>query len=119
MVAKNPKAGRAYIYRWRYYQEFCAARRRTTTSRGALELAPDDPEVLFTAAVASERKQDAASARVYFEKGFKLDPKNLAFALAWLAWRPGNDTSIGPRPSCGKAFQANPSFTWPSTWRRP
>ena len=28
MVAKNPKAGRAYIYRWRYFHEFSPPRRR-------------------------------------------------------------------------------------------
>ena len=47
----------------------------------ALELSPDDPEVLFAAAVVSEQKQDAASARVYFEKGAKLDPKHADFPL--------------------------------------
>ncbi len=47
----------------------------------ALKLAPEDPEVLLAAAVASEQKPDAAAARLYFEKGFKKDPKNVALAL--------------------------------------
>ena len=38
----------------------------------------------------------------YFEKGAKLDPKNLALALGLAGWRPGNGTSIGPRPCCGR-----------------
>ena len=37
----------------------------------ALKLAPDDPEVLLTAAIASEQKQDAAAARRYWEKGLQ------------------------------------------------
>ena len=80
MVAKNPKAGRAYIYRWRYSREFASAPDPDDLKK-ALELAPDDLEVLFTAAVASEEKQDSASARAYYRQGIKLDPKITAFAL--------------------------------------
>ena len=80
MVAKNPKAGLAYIYRWRYAQEFSASA-DAADIRKALELAPDDPEVLVTAAIASDQKRDAAAARYYFEKGWKLHPKHLALVL--------------------------------------
>ena len=91
MVAKNPTAGLAFIYRWRYSQEFLNGPDVNDLQK-ALELAPDDPEVLFTAAVVSEQKQDAASARIYFERGLKLDPKhaNFALGLARLEMREGH-----------------------------
>ena len=115
MVAKNPKAGRAYIYRWRYAREFSPPPDASDIQK-ALKLAPDDPEVLLTAAVASEQKPDAAAARAYFEKGRKLDPKNLDLALGLASFgRP----SIGPRPSCGKRFRPiPPPPPWPSSWRK-
>ncbi|HKI17046.1 MAG TPA: tetratricopeptide repeat protein, partial [Isosphaeraceae bacterium] len=80
MVANNPKAGRAYLYRWRYTREFLASADANDIQK-ALALAPDDPEVLWTAAIASEQKPDAAAERAYLEKGYKLDPKNAAFAI--------------------------------------
>jgi cellulose synthase operon protein C len=80
MIAKNPNAGRAYIYRWRYSREFEPAPDPGDVKK-ALELAPGDLEVLFTAAVASEEKQDSASALAYYRQGIKLDPKITAFAL--------------------------------------
>ena len=80
MVTKNPTAGRAYIFRWRYDREFAPAPDAGDLKK-ALELAPDDPEVLFTAGVASEEKQDSELARAYYRKGIKLDPKITAFAL--------------------------------------
>ncbi len=108
MVAKNPKVGRAYIYRWRYAQEF-AAPGDSSDIRKALELAPDDPEVLLTAAVASEQKHEAAAARVYFEKGLKLDPKNptLAIALARLETRERH--ADRGEAILRQAFEANPT----------
>jgi cellulose synthase operon protein C len=80
MVAKNPEAGRSYLYRWRYKREFSPPADARDLKK-ALELAPNDPEVLLSAAAESELKPDTAAARVYFEKGFELDPKNLALAL--------------------------------------
>jgi tetratricopeptide (TPR) repeat protein len=80
MIAKNPKAGIAYTYRWRYVQSFAPPADANDIQK-ALELAPGNLEVLFTAAVASEAKRDAAAARGYYEQGFTLDPKNAPFAL--------------------------------------
>jgi tetratricopeptide (TPR) repeat protein len=64
MVANNPKTGRAYIYRWRYSLEFLPPA-DASNIQIALTFAPDDSEVLLTAAIASERRADAASARGY------------------------------------------------------
>ena len=76
----------------------------------ALGLAPEDPEVLFTAAVASEQKQDAAAARAYYRKGSKLHPKNAAFALglARLETREGHLDQA--EAVLRQAYQASPSF---------
>ena len=110
MVAQNPKAGLAYIYRWRYSDEFSPPADASDLQK-ALKLAPDDLEVLLTAAIASEQKRDVAAARTYFEKGFKLDPQEPRLRPGpGSPGDPGTDTSIEPRPSCGRAFQANPSI---------
>ena len=109
MMAKNPKAGRAFIYRWRYKQEF-APPADASDIKTALELAPDDLEVLLTAAVvASERTADAAAARAHFEKGCRLDPKNPAFALglARLELREGHLPQA--EAVLRRAYQASPS----------
>src|SRR5262249_35880830 len=86
------KAGRAYIYRWRYTQDFAPPGDPGDIPK-ALELAPDDLEVLFTAAiVASESNQGLAAARTHFEKGVRLDPQRPAFplGLARLEMREGH-----------------------------
>jgi len=122
MVAKNPKVGMAHAYRWRYSNEFLKSGAAATPIQKALrsaaandiqealKLAPDDPEVLLTAAVASELKPDAAAARVHFEKGFKLDPKNLALALG-LARLENREKRLDKAEAVlRQAFQANPSL---------
>ncbi len=122
MVAKNPKAGRAYVYRWRYdRQEILRPTRPTANDiQEALKLAPDDPEVLLTAAVASEQKQDAAAARAYFEKGFKLDPKNPAFALG-LARLETRERHLDRAEAVLRQAVSGQSLasTWPLSWRKP
>jgi tetratricopeptide (TPR) repeat protein len=80
MVTMNRTAGLAYVYRWRYSQQFSPPA-DASDIQNALRLAPEDPEVLLTAAIASEQKSDEASARVFYEKGCKRDPKNVALVL--------------------------------------
>ncbi|MHB1556389.1 MAG: tetratricopeptide repeat protein [Isosphaeraceae bacterium] len=46
----------------------------------ALELAPDDREVLIAAAMAAEQKQDLATMRTYLARGHENDPKDIHFA---------------------------------------
>jgi cellulose synthase operon protein C len=109
MVARNPKAARAYLTRWRYSREFLPSADANDLQL-ALGLAPDDPEVLFAAGVASEQKQDAAAARIYYRKGCKLHPKNGSFALnlARLEAREGHldQAEVVLR----QAYQASPSL---------
>src|SRR5208337_2746096 len=110
MVAENPRAGRAYIYRWRYVQEFAPPADAADIPR-ALVLAPDDPEVLLTAAESSEEKQDLKSARTYFENGFKLDPRNSAFALGLARLEIREGRLDRAEDVLRRAHQANPSVT--------
>jgi tetratricopeptide (TPR) repeat protein len=123
MVAKNPKAGRAYLYRWRYRRDLAPPADPNDLTR-ALDLAPEDPEVLLAAAVASEQKSDPAAARAYFEKGFRLDPTNLALALG-LAGLEGREGHLERAEAVlRRADQAQPSLelaflppsSWPSSW---
>ena len=116
MVAKNPKSGLAYIDRWRYFQEF-APPADDKDIQTALELAPDDLEVLFTAAVASEKKPDAPAARRYWEKGRKLDPKS-APVRAWSGPFGALESTIltAPSRSYERRSRRNPLLIWLSSW---
>ncbi|MFI5457357.1 MAG: tetratricopeptide repeat protein [Isosphaerales bacterium] len=108
MVANNPKVGQAYVYRWRYFAEFLPPPDASDLQE-ALKLAPDDPEVLFTAAIASEQKPDAAAARVYFEKGWKLDPKNAAFAIRLAGLELREQHTDRAEKVLRQAYEARPS----------
>jgi tetratricopeptide (TPR) repeat protein len=110
MIAKNPESGRAYIHRWRYKHEFAPPADAADIQK-ALKLAPDDLEVLFTAAVASEQEQDGASARAYFERGFKLNPKRAAFALGLASLETRERHLDRAEAVLRQSYQANPSLT--------
>ena len=108
MVVKNPKSGLAYIGRWRYARDFSPPADAKDIEKG-LELAPDDPEVLLAAALAADQRGDMASVRTCLDKGFKLAPRNAAFALSLSRVERVKGTRIGPRPSCGGAFEIQPT----------
>jgi tetratricopeptide (TPR) repeat protein len=109
MIAKNNGSGRAYNYRWRYARAYAPPADPGDISR-ALKLAPEDPEVLFTAAVASEEQQDVASARAYFEKGFEIAPKNSAFALGLASLEIRENHLEQAEATLRRGYQANPSL---------
>ena len=121
MVAKNPKLGMAHVYRWRYSDEFLKSAApdddqnvlRSAAANDiqeALELAPDDPEVLFDRGHRERAETRTQPRREFTSRRVSSSiPRTSPWPLAWLAWRPGNDISIGPRPSCGRRMQANPS----------
>ncbi len=117
MVAKNPKSGLAYINRWRYVHEFAPPADDKDIRKG-VELAPDDLEVLFTAAVASEQKPDAAAARLTARKVASSIPRTSRSRSACLASRQGKITSIELSRSCGRRTRPIPRLTWPSSWPR-
>ncbi len=114
MVAKNPDHGRAYIYHWLFIDEFARPAFDSDIAQ-ALKLAPDDSEVLLTAAVASEHKGDTVAARGYWERAFQVDPKNrtVAIGLARLEAREGHleraedvlRKAYESRPSPGVAYE--------------
>ena len=114
MVAKNPRSGRAHAYRWRYHRELAPPADEKDIAR-ALELAPDDREVLLAAALDGEQRRDAAAVRTYLEKGHRLDPKDPTFALglARTEMRDGHldraeailRGAFEARPAVGMAFE--------------
>ena len=110
MIEKNPKSGLAYAYRWRYAKAFLPSADPGDIQQ-ALKLAPDDLEVLITAAVASEQKPDAAAARGYYEKGFRLDPANLNFALGLSNLERREKHPERAETVLRQAFQSKPSTT--------
>jgi cellulose synthase operon protein C len=81
MVANNPESGPAHLYRFRYASEFRPPAGDSDLKK-ALELAPENPAVLLTAAQVAEQKKDPAAARSYLEKGLKLHPQNADFPMA-------------------------------------
>ena len=91
MVAKNPESGRAHALRWRYFMEFSPPPDNKDIDK-ALELAPDDRDVLLVAVLASEQKRDMAAMRAHLEKGLRLNPTDSRFAmcLAWVEAREGH-----------------------------
>ena len=109
MVANNPESGLAHLYRFRYLSEFRPPAADSDLKK-ALELAPENPEVLLTAALAAEQKKDPAAARAYLEKGLKLHPRNADFPLA-LAQLETRDGHLDRAESVlRQADQANPSL---------
>ena len=78
MVTANPKSGRAHLVRWKY-QIQSGEKADDQDIAAALKLAPDDPEVLITAAGLALRAKKSAEARTLIERGLKLHPKNSTF----------------------------------------
>ena len=109
MVANNPESEPAHLYRFRYLSEFRPPAPDSDLKK-ALELAPENPEVLLIAALVAEQKKDAAAARAYLEKGLKLHPQNADFpiALARLETREGHLDQA--ESVLRQADQANPSL---------
>jgi tetratricopeptide (TPR) repeat protein len=114
MIAQNPESGRAHAFRWQYVREFSPPADPKDIEQ-ALALAPDDRAVLLAAVLASEQKPDMASMRAHLEKGYRLDPKDVPFALglARLETREGHPDRgeavlrqvFAARPSVGLAFE--------------
>jgi len=81
MIANNPESGLAHLYRFRYTSEFRPPAADSDLKK-ALELSPENPDVLLTAAQVAEQKKDPDAARSYLERALKLHPQNADFAMA-------------------------------------
>jgi tetratricopeptide (TPR) repeat protein len=80
MVKRNPRSARAYLNRWNYRQTYGPTADDKDIDR-ALELAPDDADVLLAAAQAAAGRNDRAQARRTLERGLKQHPKNASFYI--------------------------------------
>jgi tetratricopeptide (TPR) repeat protein len=80
MIKYNPKVGTAYLSRF-LYKDLFHPPADPEDIKMALQLAPENPEILFAAARVAARAKDVAATRVYLEKGLILDPKNLDIAV--------------------------------------
>ena len=78
MVAANPKSALAYVNRYRYNHEFGLPADKNDIAR-ALELGPDEAEVLITAAELAREGNDLAAARKHVEHGLQKHPANPVF----------------------------------------
>src|SRR5271157_311914 len=108
MVANNPESGLAHLYRFRYLSEFRPPAPDSDLKK-ALELSPDDPEVLLIAALAAEQKKDPAAARAYLEKGLKLHTQNDDFPMALARLELGEQHPDRAEAVLRQAYQAKPS----------
>ena len=80
-VKTNPNSGKAYLCRFKYDRDFGKAPRESDLQK-ALELIPDDADVLLTAATTTLANKKLNETRAYLEKGVKLYPRREEFALA-------------------------------------
>ena len=86
VVVMNPKAAAAYLARLRYRERFGigqdtkeAAEAMKADVAKAIELSPDDPEVLLVAASAALRDGNVDKAREYLLHGIELRPETSVF----------------------------------------
>ena len=108
MVANNPESGLAHLNRFQYAAEFRPPAADSDLKR-ALELSPENPEVLLTAALVAEQKNDPAAARTYLEQGLKLHPQNAGFPLALARLELGEQHRDRAEAVLRQAYQAKPS----------
>ena len=108
MVANNPESGPAHLYRFRYLSEFRLPAPDSDLKK-ALELSPENPEVVLTAALVAEQKKDPAAARSYLEKGLKLHPQNADFPIALARLELEEQRPDRAEGVLRQAYQAKPS----------
>jgi tetratricopeptide (TPR) repeat protein len=78
MIAANPKSGQALVTRWRYRRSYGLDADANDIAR-ALNLAPDDADVLMAAAEVALSKKDTMGALKYLERGLERKPNDSAF----------------------------------------
>jgi cellulose synthase operon protein C len=108
MVANNPESGLAHLYRFRYSTEFRPPAAESDLKK-ALELSPENHEVLLTAALVAEQKKDSAAARSYLEKGLRLHPQNGGFPMTLARLELGEQHPDRAESVLRRAYQDRPS----------
>jgi tetratricopeptide (TPR) repeat protein len=90
LVANNPKSVPAYLARYRYRQKAGVLEAVQDLDK-AMELAPDDADVLLAAADFAEQAKQFDKARTQLERGLKLHPGDVRMyeAIAWLEIQAG------------------------------
>lgn len=102
MIANNPESARAALVRHRYYLKADALKEAEKDLQRALELAPEDANVLLTAAEWAQRHGRAEEARKYLQRGLIKHPSNEAIYKG-LA---GLDIAAGNKPAARSMVQA-------------
>jgi cellulose synthase operon protein C len=94
LVANNPEAFAAFLARCRYRREHGALEGAVADVTRALQLAPDNAEVLLAAAKVAEVAKDFDEARKHLRRGLELFPANSRFYEALAS----ADLLAGQRP---------------------
>lgn len=83
MVANNPKAIRAYLFRAAYLQKYHKSLAKAADDvAAALALDPDDERVLLMASTLAQEQKRPEEARRHLRHGVTLHPKNVRLYLA-------------------------------------
>jgi tetratricopeptide (TPR) repeat protein len=82
LVKANSDSAPAYVLRGQYRLKYGVVEEAEADIQRATALAPDDAEVLLTAADVAERRKDWASARKAVRRGTELYPKDARFISA-------------------------------------
>ena len=78
MLERQSQEALAHVLRWRYQREFGPAAAPADIAQ-ALELGPDEAEVLIAATELARERKDLAGARKHLERGLDRHPENAAF----------------------------------------
>lgn len=98
LVKTNPQVYQAFLARGRYRQQFDKSPTAADKDFAqALQLAPNEAEVLLANAEAAQERKDRKAAREYLERGCQLHPQEVRMyqGLAWLAlWDKDQTTAL-------------------------
>lgn len=82
MIAANPQSAVAFLARGRYRAEFHPGEKAAADITHALQLAPDDAEVLLTSAEVEQSRGHTEIARAHLRHGIEKHPRNGRFLLS-------------------------------------
>ena len=115
LVKVNPKSAKAHYYRSRYLGTVHRNDEAIAEAAKALELAPDDADILLQAAICNIAKQRYDKARECLVHGIKVHPTNVFMPklLSDIELHAGNrDQAIAVLQNGVKATDRNPWLLW-------